>query len=156
MKLQQILESRGRSVTVKGVSPEHFAQYVRSKSELIDVLKDKYGKGSIDHIVRLFAEHNILVADNVEINAPVNELYKYREYDRDMVNGWTGKATQEEYDDLKQQIAAEGIKQAATLDMTRNHDNGNVEVKLGEGNHRLKIARELGIDTMPLRFYYRK
>lgn len=155
MKLHQLFE--GRSVTVKGNVPKDFPDYIRSERGMNEKLQELYGSVNIDGIVKMFADHNIVVADNVTLPAvPTDQLYKYREYDREMKDGWTGKATQEEYDALKQSIGAEGIREPVILDMTRNHKDGSIEVKLGEGNHRLKIARELGITQIPVQLYYRK
>ena len=47
-----------------------------------------------------------------------------------------------------------GIKEPGILEIT-NLKGGKYEVILGEGNHRLRIAHQLGKDTFPLSFYYK-
>ena len=62
--------------------------------------------------------------------------------------------TQEEYAELVKDVATNGIQQPGILDIY-NLKDGNYEVQLGEGNHRLKIALQLGIEKFPLSFSYR-
>jgi len=94
-----------------------------------------------------------MVADNVVISAKVFGLYKYREYDRTMIDGSTGLRSQEQYDKLEKDIIENGIKTPLTLTVERKKD-GNIEVYLGEGNHRIKIAYNNHIQTVPVNFYY--
>lgn len=154
MKIQEIFEHRGRSVTVQGTYPEGFPTYIRDKETLKDKLAEIYGSTAFDGIPKLFAEHNIVIADNVRVSATYEELHKYREWDRNPSSGSTGTMSSDEYAELLQDIKQHGIQDASVLRMERL-PNGNVLVKLGEGNHRLRIAGELGI-RIPIRFGYVK
>ena len=84
---------------------------------------------------------------------PISELWTIREYDREMVDGYTGKNSAEEMKELKIDIKKNGIKQHGYISIDRRK-NGDVEVLLGEGNHRLQIAKQLGIKEMPIMFTY--
>ena len=52
---------------------------------------------------------------------------------------------------LKSEIAEEGIKEPLIVQIYRH---GKVKVKIGEGNHRHAIAKELGIKHLPVRFLF--
>jgi len=75
---------------------------------------------------------------------PINVLKQYREYDRqkDPMN-------REEYEKLKADIMANGIQDIAIVTYGAETDTAI----LGEGNHRLAIAEELGIEAIPVRVY---
>lgn len=75
-------------------------------------------------------------------NVPVEELKKYREYNRDIgLNQYT--------QDLYDHIAEHGINEPVYLDY--NQDSGVMH--LSEGNHRLEIADRLGITHLPTAVY---
>lgn len=155
MKLQSLFE---RSVSVPGKSPEGFVEYMRSPSDVKEALQTHYNALTLDNIVKLFAEHNMVIADSVTLKIKTSALYPYREYDRDPdpnKQGWTGKMEGTEYEALRGDIEQNGITHPVMMELSRL-PNGNVDVKLGEGNHRLRIARELDIPHMPVNFYYRK
>jgi hypothetical protein len=118
-----------------------------------DPKKDNYysfNEGSplpIAEVLRRWAkDHNKPRAwDAIRVDYPLNEVWKYREYT------WTReKARQslEEWDELK-----------ASMKKGWDPDNPLILIfgrngiaKVGEGNHRLAIARELGMSTVPVRF----
>jgi hypothetical protein len=155
MKLQQLFETR----TVKGKKPEGFVEYLRSPQMVKEALAEHYpGKATIDNIVRLFSEHNIAIADNVVLKGTPESLVPYREYSRESTNdwGWTGKLSGEEFEELKADIKENGIKNPGIFYMERNRNDGSVKAYLGEGNHRLRIALELGLKSYPLKFGYYK
>jgi hypothetical protein len=155
MKLKALLESR--SVIVAGKKPTSFPDYVGSEQQLLAAIKDHGGTQiSVDAIVQLFAKHNFIVSDNVQLDVPTEQVYKYREYDRETKDGFTGTNTQEQYEKIKQDIQDSGIKEPLMLRLGRKRGDGTVHVYLGEGNLRLRIARELKIKQVPLRFYYIK
>jgi hypothetical protein len=163
MKLIQLFESR-LSKRVTGKKPEDFATYLRSVNDIVAAVQEKYGDGvkpNLKLVIALFAHHNMVVADNVTVTVSPESLYPYREYDRNVRtedNGlrWTGKLTEEEYNELRDEIKRDGkIKNPVYLTLKRLSD-GDLEVYLGEGNHRLRIAQELGLDSMPLKFVYYK
>jgi hypothetical protein len=63
---------------------------------------------------------------------------------------WTYEQRVERYDQLKESIRQNGFKEEYPLIvMLRREDN---EDKLYEGHHRLNIAIELGLETVPVRF----
>lgn len=138
---------------IKGKPIKGFAEYLRSEGEVKKVLKEKLGlsKITLDGVIRLFADHKIKIADSVILSYDVKEVNKYREYDR-KPNEY-GKRTPEEFEELKQDIKKRGIKDWSVLQIDRDK-SGNLKVILGEGNHRLAIAKLLGIRKMPLMISY--
>ena len=73
---------------------------------------------------------------------PIGVLRKYREYDRT-----ANPLNRETYEKLKADIMENGIKDIAILQYGTETDTAI----LGEGNHRLAIAEELGIEAIPVR-----
>ena len=61
--------------------------------------------------------------------------------------------TSEEYTTLMKSIQREGISNPGILEIV-NRKGGDYEVILGEGNHRLKAAVALQINSFPLTFSY--
>jgi hypothetical protein len=70
-----------------------------------------------------------------------------------MIDGYTGKNTEAEMKKLTADIKKNGIKEYGYVSIDRRK-NGDVEVLLGEGNHRLGIAKAVGIKQMPIMFSY--
>lgn len=68
---------------------------------------------------------------------PTSTLYRYREYDRPVAPG------------LADDVRRHGIKDPLIL--TYSQSTG--EAMLGEGNHRLAVARSLGISHLPARVW---
>jgi len=145
-----------RPQRVQGNDQTGFSQWINSKEEVRQNLQSKLGtpKITLDGCIKLYTDHNIKIDDPVVLWFPTADVAKYKEYDRNMENGWTGKMDQEEYDGLMQDIKANGIKNPGILDIT-NNGGAEYSVILGEGNHRLKIATELGQELFPLSFYYK-
>jgi hypothetical protein len=144
-------------VKVKGVEHDSFSQWIRSKDQVRHALQDKLGttKASLENCIKLYTEHNIKIDDFVVLQFPTQDVYPFREYDRAIDDkDWTGKMTKDEYEELMQSIQNEGISNPGIIEIS-NFKDGNYEVILGEGNHRLKIAMELGIKLFPISFYYR-
>ena len=73
---------------------------------------------------------------------PIEELKKYREYDR-----LKNPLNRETYEALKADIIENGIKDISIIMYGTETDTAI----LGEGNHRLAIAEELGIKAIPVR-----
>lgn len=138
---------------IKGKPVKGFAEYLRSEGEVKKAVKEHFGhsKITLDGVIRLFAEKKIKLADNFQLDYDIKEVNKYREYDR-KPNEY-GKRTPEEFEELKQDIKKNGIKQYGVLQMDRDK-SGNLKVILGEGNHRLAIAKLLKIKSMPLMISY--
>lgn len=144
-------------VKVKGKEHETFSDWLRSVEQVRKACQDHLGtpKLTIENCIKLYTEHNLKIDDYVVINFKTESVYPFREYDRDIDdNDWTGKMTKEEYVELMKDVQREGIKNPGTLEIS-NFKDGNYEVLLGEGNHRLKIAIALGINSYPVSFYYR-
>jgi hypothetical protein len=73
---------------------------------------------------------------------PIEVLKKYREYDRSQ-----SPLNKESYEELKADIMENGIKDILIITYGTETDTAI----LGEGNHRLAIAEELGIQAVPVR-----
>lgn len=78
----------------------------------------------------------------------IDELWPYREYVRTRDKG---NRSPEEWDELKQNMSENGWNAKDPLIMNIGSDGG---VKIGEGNHRIAIAKELGIKEVPVRFIF--
>jgi hypothetical protein len=141
-----------------GTKPSSHTKYIRSIQELKEVLEQLLGNDdvSLKNVVRLFADHNYAIDERVDLMLPTKDLYTVREWDRKMIDGNTGKNSQEEMDDLIADIKQNGIQSKSIITIARTNQYGDVSVILGEGNHRLSIAIELGISSMPVRFHYRR
>ena len=157
MKLRDIMETRFSPVVYFGDKDRPRLEYIYSRGDLNKAIKQKLGKIgiSIENIVNLFAEHNMVVSDSIEFEFDVKELKQFREYDRKIIQGYTGKRTAEEMAELEADIRKHGITDHSVLVLDRQ-PNGDVLVHLGEGNHRLALAQKLGIRKMPVRLYYKK
>jgi len=128
----------------KGEPAKGFKEYVRYAEKDTMHLQD---------VVNMFAKENKALADNVTINVPVSELDTIKEYDRELINGFTGKNTADEVAAMTADIKKNGIRDPGVVTLNRKK-NGTITAILGEGNHRLNIAKKLGLKTMPVRFYY--
>ena len=69
---------------------------------------------------------------------------------KDEVQGWTREQKEERYDTLKESIEKEGFKEEFPIIIMLCREGG--EDKLFEGHHRLNIAIELELETVPVRF----
>jgi len=79
---------------------------------------------------------------------PVHELLPHREYIRNPEHSRGGA---EHWHQLKQKMANEGWDPEDPLILRVGREGG---VKVGEGNHRLAISKELGVDKVPVHVYY--
>lgn len=143
-------------IKIQGAEHETFSQWLRSVEQVRQACQEKLGspKLSLQNCIKLYTEHNLKIDDFVVIHFPTSSVYNYREYDRDLDDdGWTGKMTSEEYTTLMKSIQREGISNPGILEIV-NRKGGDYEVILGEGNHRLKAAVALQINSFPLTFSY--
>ena len=69
---------------------------------------------------------------------------------KEEVQGWTREQKEERYDTLKESIEKEGFNEEFPIVIMLSRENN--EDKLFEGHHRLNIAIELGLATVPVRF----
>jgi tRNA nucleotidyltransferase/poly(A) polymerase len=86
--------------------------------------------------------------DDMPVMVRLSELLPYREY------VWTrDKARLEphEWDELMDSMNSRGWKKGSTVHLQIGRKGG---VKVGEGNHRLAIAAELGIERVPVFFHF--
>jgi hypothetical protein len=90
---------------------------------------------------------------------PIEEVLPYREYI------WTrerARHSPEEWDVIKNSMVEHGwttsaeyrVKSPKSIDPAHVIFGRNGYVKVGEGNHRLAIAKELGIKQVPVRFHF--
>jgi hypothetical protein len=78
---------------------------------------------------------------------PINDIWRYREYT------WSreeARRSPEEWDELKQQMSKGWDKKDPLLLMVGK----NGVAKVGEGNHRLAVAKELNFDKIPVRYVF--
>lgn len=138
-----------------GIDHDGFSQWLRSKEQVRKALQDQFGKPSITltRCIQLYTMYNMKIDEPVTLYFPLKDVKKYREYDRDMQNGWTGKLTQAEYDELGADIEKNGIHTPGVL-IISVVSGADYAAYLGEGNHRLRIAEELGQELFPLNFSY--
>ena len=69
---------------------------------------------------------------------------------KEEVKGWTREQKERRYDTLKESIRQEGFNEEFPIVIMLRRENN--EDKLFEGHHRLNIAIELGLATIPVRF----
>lgn len=130
MKLQDLFEARG---------------YMNA-SEL------KGDQATIAGVAKLWADEGVKLYDvdytkgEYHLMVPVSEIDKIKEYDRTK----NPNRTPEEMEELKQKIKKEGFKIPVHIQV---HRNGDAPV-LSEGNHRLVIAKQLGIKEVPAMFVF--
>ena len=82
---------------------------------------------------------NLPIGENIEIMMPTEKIFQYA------TGG--GYRTNEQIESLKNDIRLNGIKNPIEL-IVRN----NGETEIYNGNHRLKIAQELGIKNVPVKY----
>ena len=69
---------------------------------------------------------------------------------KEEVRGWTYEQRVRRYDQLKESIEKDGFNEEFPIIIMLRREGG--EDKLFEGHHRLNIAIELGLETVPVRF----
>ncbi len=150
-------QNKPNHVVFHGKKDLPMSSYVRGMEDLKETLQEKFGNSEItvENIANLFALYNIIIVDSIALELDVNDLKQYMEWSRDLVDDWSGKMTTTEFNKLKSDIQQNGIKNYGVLDL-RRLSNGDIEVYLGEGNHRMKVALNIGIEKFPVRLYYRK
>lgn len=145
-----------RPRNIKGVDHSgNWPQYIRSEKHLRSVLNEVYGSPqlTLEKCIKLFTDHYYKIDEMIVVDLPVKQLEKFKEYDRELVNDWTGKMTKEEHAELMKDIQQNGIQNYGTLSI---YEKGGAQYSalLDEGNHRLGIALTLGIPVMPIKFNY--
>ena len=75
------------------------------------------------------------------------DLNDYREYPDE---GLRNSQESEEYEELRGEIKEEGVREPLIVIVSKSDG----KAKIGEGNHRHAIAKELGIEYLPVRFVF--
>ena len=75
------------------------------------------------------------------------DLNDYREYPDE---GLRNSQESEEYEELRDEIKEEGVREPLIVIVSKSDG----KAKIGEGNHRHAIAKELGIEYLPVRFVF--
>lgn len=104
------------------------------------------------NIIKLYGEFNIKITEDLILELNVSEIDKVREYNRSR-NIYCSKRNPEEFDELYEDIKQKGIQKEGRIRLSRN-EKYEVAAILGEGNHRLAVAKLLGISTMPIAIRY--
>ena len=133
-----------------------FARYVDEK-ELKQLMIKIYGHGifKIEDIAQIAIDQKFLLKDGTIIKFLTNDVLKYREYNRKIHDEFSGSQSREDVQKLKNNIEKNGIKEPLIIHINIR-DGKKAECYLGEGNHRIAIAEELGIMKVPVKFNYRK
>ena len=140
MKLTQLFEK----FIIKGEGVRSYPELIYSVNELKDLLKEHYGSSKITiiNIAKLYAEHNYKLRDDItKFSFPVKEIDLYKEWNRPI------------NDDLMDMIKKDGIRDYGVIGLYKKK-NGEVRIILNEGNHRLAIAKKLGIKEMLINIYF--
>jgi hypothetical protein len=125
---------------------ENFKKYLKEGYYEID----PNNPTSIEEIIELWIRGNKAYDYNREPGYhgmyPTEELEKYREWTD---NRLRNPQDSEEYQNLKAEILEDGVIEPIIIQVSRDG-----EAKIGEGNHRHAIAKELGIEQLPVRFVF--
>lgn len=133
--MRKTLFTSGQRKALREATDHRWSQHYREFKSLGDTIKR-------------WREHGDSMFDDAQpVMIPVRDLWPYREYT------WTrhdSRLTPDEWDALKSSIRR-GWDPRAFIMVQIGREGG---VKVGEGNHRLSIARELGIKELPVRFSF--
>ena len=69
---------------------------------------------------------------------------------KEEVQGWTREQKEERYDTLKESIRHKGFRWKYPIIIKLRRENNKDQIF--QGHHRLNIAIELGLETVPVRF----
>lgn len=126
---------------------------IESVDELQQIIKSIYNRSiNLVDIIKLYGDHNMQLAEHIILELSVNDVYLVREYNRDRAI-YSSRRSPEQYDELMEDIKTNGIREHGRIRLRRD-DDYNIEAILGEGNHRLSIAKLLNLSTMPIRIIY--
>lgn len=109
--------------------------------------KDEF-KSLEDTISRWQSKGDKMFDDNVHAFVKLEDILPYKEYERSRERG---RNSPEEWDDLVASMKEKGWNPKSPLHMLIGKQGG---VKVGEGNHRLAIAKQLGIQEIPVQFHF--
>lgn len=157
MKLNQLTEGTRMFTLVKGVDTDGYIypELIYSAQELKKLLKEHYKKSDVTimNVAKLYAEHNYKLRDNIlEFDFPVKELGKYKEWERSPTRN---NYTTFQWEDMVEDIKKNGIHDFGIIGLYKKK-NGDVIIRMDEGNHRLAIAEIVGIKKMTMAFHFGK
>jgi len=135
---------------------------VSSQREAMTGYYDPEGPITLQEVARRWQEDGDKMFDRSQpIMAPVSDVWKHREYT------WTRETSRSGYaqlgkdaplfpgplkwDALREELRLKGWSQNDPIIMFIGQSGG---MKVGEGNHRLALARDLGMKTVPVRFVF--
>ena len=135
--------------------PKMYGKYVKHRGQLyVRAFYDHYDFDtanplSIEEVARRWAVDDERPDrwGSFTVKYPLEEVWKYREYDR--VPGKDSMKTDEQWAELSKSMKVWGWDEDEPALMIFGK---NGVAKLGEGNHRLWIAKELEMETIPVRF----
>ena len=133
-------------------------EYIRTLLEFTCPEKDDYGFGgyyevepndvpTVQEVLDCWVQNNTKMYErSMPVMYDPADLSQYREFERGRLrNSVEGKV----YQELKQSIADEGIKETLHIELGKNG-----VAKIGEGNHRHEIAMEVGLKSVPVTFHF--
>ncbi len=91
-----------------------------------------------------------LYEHSMPVEFKLEKIWPYREYTRTRSEGLN---TPEEWDVLAESLTEKGWSPERPLHFVVFRDDA-IPPKVGEGNHRLAIARKLGIEWVPVWFHF--
>lgn len=114
-------------------------------------IKNPNNPPSIKQVINTWQEKDYGKARDAQVQAyySVDELWPYREYT------WTREKARggpENWDRIKKSLEAKGWDDNDPLILNIGR---NGVAKVGEGNHRLAISKEIGLNKIPVQFFYK-
>ncbi len=126
---------------------------IETVEEINQLINAKYRNNiNLVDIIRLYGEHNIKLSEHNIVHLDVKDVDMVKEYNRSKTI-YSSKRTPDQYEDLMEDIKTNGINECGRIRLNRNSDN-TIGAILGEGNHRLSVAKLLKLSTMPIRIVY--
>lgn len=144
---------RPRTYIIESTNDSMSYQYINSITDLNLIVDCIYGSPTIDltTVIKLFGEHNILISNDIILELSIDEIDSVKEYNRDR-HIYCSKRSPKQYDELQEDIKQHGIVSPGSIRLAKN--NNEISIILGEGNHRLSIAKKLGLSHMPIKVKY--
>ena len=105
--------------------------------------------GSVHDVISRWQKAGDKLYDDAQpVMLPTEDIFPFREFDRSREGG---RNSPEEWDQIVSWMKATGWDPKKPLHMLIGKEGG---AKVGEGNHRLAIAKQLGIKTIPVQFHF--
>jgi len=117
---------------------------------------------SVEQVIENWAENNMKARERV-YKVPIDQLWPYREYNWNRKNSREGELKVDnittwvwgpiKWDAIKESMKKEGWKDGSWLTLYIGQEDGSAY--LGEGNHRIVIAKELGMKEVLVVYGFR-